>query len=119
VKRSAKRKTIALSAKKQAELRRVQKLIHGKEKAALGKVATQFRKQQQAAEIELTRAASLLRSERHNQGLSLSDVERRTGISRAAICRLENLVDANPTIATLERMAAALGKRLVIALEDK
>lgn len=119
MKRSAKRKTIRLSAEKQAEIGRVQKLIHGEEKSALSKAAMQFRKQQRAAEIELTRAAALLRTERHNQGLSLSDVERRTGIGRAAICRLENLVDANPTIATLEKMAAALGKRLVIALEDR
>jgi transcriptional regulator with XRE-family HTH domain len=42
------------------------------------------------------------------QGLSLADIHAKTGIGRAAICRLENLVDANPTVATLDRMAAAL-----------
>jgi hypothetical protein len=119
VKRSAKRKTVSLSAKKQSQLRGLQKHILGEEKADLTNLANQFRKQQRAAEIELARAAELLRSERQSQGLSLSDVQERTGISRAAICRLENLVDANPTIATLDRIAIALGKRLVIALEDR
>ena len=33
-------------------------------------------------------------------------------MSRAAICRLENLVDANPTISTLNRIAEALGMTL-------
>ena len=64
-------------------------------------------------------AAELLKAERESQGLSLADMQTRTGISRAALCRLENLVDANPTIATLTRIAEALGKQLVVGLVNK
>lgn len=76
-------------------------------------------KQRRAAEAELSRAAELLQAERQSQGLSLSELQERTGIGRAALCRLENLVDANPTIDTLNRIAEALGKQLVIGLQDK
>ena len=71
------------------------------------------------AQSELARTAELLKSERESQGLTLAEVQDRTGISRAALCRLENLVDANPTIATLNRIAEALGKQLVVGLVDK
>jgi len=119
MKRKARRATIELSAAKQAKLNRLQDAILRDEKADLTRTANAFRRQQQAAEVELTRAAELLRAERQEQGLSLADLHEKTGISRAAICRLENLVDANPTVATLDRMAAALGKKLVIALQDR
>lgn len=119
MKRKAKRATIRLSADKQARLHRLQEALLRDEKADLSRAAHAFRRQQQAAEIELTRAAELLKAERQEQGLTLADVQARTGIGRAAICRLENLVDANPTVATLDRMAAALGKKLVIALQDR
>ena len=46
-------------------------------------------------------------------------MEQRSGISKAAICRLENMEEANPTVVTLNRIADALGKRLVIALAEK
>jgi len=119
MKRKARRATIELSAAKQAKLNRLQDAILREEKADLSLAANAFRRQQRAAEVELTRAAELLRAERQEQGLSLADLHEKTGISRAAICRLENLVDANPTVATLDRMAAALGKKLVIALQDR
>jgi hypothetical protein len=34
------------------------------------------------------------------------------------LCRLENDLEPNPTVSTLMRYAQALGKRLVISLED-
>ena len=43
----------------------------------------------------------------------------RSGIDRASACRLENGLDANPTIKTLERYAKALGKKLLIVLADE
>ena len=63
-------------------------------------------------------ALVLLRAERLWQQLSLSDIQERTGIERPNLSRLENEVEANPTIATLVRYAEALGKRLLIVLDD-
>jgi ribosome-binding protein aMBF1 (putative translation factor) len=59
-----------------------------------------------------------LRRERESQGLSLSDMAERTGIGKAALSRLENGLQANPTLVTLARYARALNKRLVCALVD-
>ncbi len=57
-----------------------------------------------------------LRAERERQGLSLADIQERTGIDRAALSRLENNEDANPTLATLERYAEAIGRQMVVLL---
>ncbi len=61
---------------------------------------------------------SALRDERERQGLSLADIYERTGIDRAALSRLENNEDANPTLATLERYAEAVGKHVVVLLSE-
>ena len=113
------RKMVKLSEEKLAELREVQRKILVDERPRINKLAREAKREYEAARAELARAAELLRTEREKQGLSLADVQRRSGIERAAICRLENLVDANPTVGTLDRIAEALGKRLVIALEDR
>ena len=89
------------------------------EKDEIMALARKFKAEDLATRKELARTAELLKSERESQGLSLADVQERTGIGRAALCRLENLVDANPTIATLNRIADALGKQLVVGLIDK
>jgi DNA-binding phage protein len=57
-----------------------------------------------------------LRAERERQGLSLADLNERTGIDRAALSRLENNEEGNPTISTLERYAAAVGKQIIVLL---
>ena len=59
-------------------------------------------------------AMNALKLERRAQGLSLSDVEKRSGIGRAALSRLENETELNPTVVTLSRYAAALGKEVVL-----
>lgn len=61
----------------------------------------------------------LLRQERQRQGLSLTELADRTGIDEANLARLEHGGDLNPTIATLERIAAALGKDVLITLSDR
>ena len=63
------------------------------------------------------RATAALKSAREAQGLSLADIRDRTGIERSALSRVENAVP-NITIRTLERYAEAVGKRIVIQLED-
>ncbi len=58
-----------------------------------------------------------IRRERERQGLSLSDLERRTGIKGANLSKLETGKQFNPTIATMETLASALGMRVVLDLE--
>ena len=62
----------------------------------------------------LRQVLTALRTERERQGLSLADIYERTGIDRAALSRLENNENANPTLNTLERYASAFGKQLVV-----
>jgi predicted transcriptional regulator len=62
-------------------------------------------------------ALKFLKAQRQAQGLSLSDVQQRTGISRPALSRLENETEPNPTMVTLIRYAEALGKKLVVKFE--
>lgn len=67
----------------------------------------------------LRQVLAALRAERERQGLSLADINERTGIDRAALSRLENNEDANPTLATLERYAEAVGKQMVVLLSER
>lgn len=66
----------------------------------------------------LRQVLAALRAERERQGLSLADINERTGIDRAALSRLENNEDANPTLATLERYAEAVGRQMVVLLSE-
>ena len=71
------------------------------------------------AYISLQALLHRLKQERESAGLSLADVAERTGMDRAAISRLENGHQPNPTVDTLSRYAAALGKSLVWSVEDR
>ena len=66
----------------------------------------------------LRQVLAALKAERVRLGLSLADINERSGIDRAALSRLENNEDANPTLSTLERYAAAVGKQMVVLLSD-
>jgi ribosome-binding protein aMBF1 (putative translation factor) len=59
-----------------------------------------------------------LKAAREAKGLSLSDLEERTGMDRSAVSKLETGQRANPTVETLVRYAGAVGKRLLVSLED-
>jgi hypothetical protein len=59
-----------------------------------------------------------LRAERERLGLSLADVELRSGLRRSVLSRLENDKNTNPTLLTLQRYAAALGKTLRTSLNS-
>jgi DNA-binding XRE family transcriptional regulator len=67
---------------------------------------------------DLSETLATLRLAREQEGLSLADVAERSGIDRAAVSRLENGHNANPTIDTLGRYAAALGKRIAFSIVD-
>lgn len=55
-----------------------------------------------------------LKELREEAGLSLTEVARRCGIDKAALSRLENGQNPNPTLDTLWRYAAALRRRLTL-----
>jgi DNA-binding XRE family transcriptional regulator len=54
---------------------------------------------------------------REAAGLTLAEVSRRCGIDQPALSRLENGHTKNPTLDTLWRYAAAVGRRLVLTTE--
>ena len=59
-----------------------------------------------------------LKKAREAAGMSLADVAEKSGIDKAALSRLENGVHDNPTVETLMRYAAAVGKKLTWSLQD-
>ena len=59
-----------------------------------------------------------MRELREAAGLSLADVAEQTGMDKAFVSRLET-GQGNPTVETLARYAAALGKRVVFGMEAK
>ena len=67
---------------------------------------------------ELASTVSLLREERQRQGLSLRELQEASGISRSVLSEIETQKNANPSFATLNRIAEALGMKLLVALVD-
>ena len=67
---------------------------------------------------DVQKALQALKRERERRSLSISDVAERSGLDRAVVSRLENGKQDNPTVATLMRYAAAIGKRLLWSFED-
>lgn len=57
------------------------------------------------------------REAREAAGISLAELQQRTGIRKSVLSRLENSKAPNPTLATLQRYAEALGARAVFSLE--
>jgi DNA-binding XRE family transcriptional regulator len=67
--------------------------------------------------VELRDATVKLRQIREARGLSLTDASERSGMTRAAISKLENGWNANPTLDTLYRYATAIGARIKLTVE--
>ncbi len=63
-------------------------------------------------------ALQALKRERQRAGLSIADVAKRSGLDRAVVSRLETGKQDNPTVVTLMRYAAAVGKRFLWSYED-
>lgn len=68
--------------------------------------------------FDVQSALQALKRERTRCGLSIGDVAERSGLDRAVVSRLENGKQDNPTVATLMRYAAAVGKRFLWSYED-
>jgi transcriptional regulator with XRE-family HTH domain len=60
-------------------------------------------------------APTLVRRARVDAGLTQAQLARRLGVSQAALARLER-PGANPTVATLDRVLRAAGRRLDLRL---
>lgn len=86
-----------------------------------GEILAEGRLRKQAREAmqrELQSTIAALRSRRELLGLSLADVEARSGLKRSALSRLENSEDPNPTLLTLHRYAAAVGVSLSTVVNE-
>jgi DNA-binding phage protein len=118
VKRQAKHVRRQLTSEEQARVDKTRRLTDA-EASEIRRKAKQLKAESDVARATLQDALRLLREERVRQGLSLADIQDRTGIERPNLCRLENEGSSNPTVATLTRYAEALGKRLVIVLADQ
>jgi hypothetical protein len=68
--------------------------------------------------FSLRQAVAALKGAREAAGLSLAEIEARSGVDKGALCRLETGQSVNPTINTLIRYAQALGKRWAWRLDD-
>jgi ribosome-binding protein aMBF1 (putative translation factor) len=68
--------------------------------------------------FDIQRALQALKGERERSGLSIADVAERSGLDRAVVSRLEHGRQDNPTVATLMRYAAAIGKRFLWTYAD-
>ena len=68
--------------------------------------------------LGLLKAFAELKRLRQQKKLSLADVSKRSGIDKAALSRLENGQNVNPTVLTLESIARAIGVELQIVLKE-
>src|SRR5712691_10450855 len=68
--------------------------------------------------FDVQKALQALKRERERCGISIGDVAECSGLDRAVVSRLENGKQDNPTVATLMRYAAAVGKRFLWSYDD-
>ncbi|MGL4551672.1 MAG: helix-turn-helix domain-containing protein [Gemmataceae bacterium] len=68
--------------------------------------------------LELSGVAAEMKQERERQGVTLAVLADRTGIDQATLSKLESGKNDNPTLSTLCRVAAALGKSTRRTLMD-
>jgi DNA-binding XRE family transcriptional regulator len=66
---------------------------------------------------ELRPFVEKIKRAREAAGLTLAEVSRRCGIDQPALSRLENGHNKNPTLDTLWRYAAAVGRRVILTTE--
>jgi ribosome-binding protein aMBF1 (putative translation factor) len=66
---------------------------------------------------QLLRFVASVRREREAQGLTLEQLAERAGIDVGVLSRFESGQAFNPTVSTLFRLAAALGRNLVVGLD--
>ena len=65
------------------------------------------------------RVMQLLRQSREEQGVTLTQLQALSGIDPGNLSRLLNAEDPNVTLATVDRLANALHRRIVVTLDDE
>ena len=115
-KRQARRLRRELTPEEKRRWRQAAEETEGQKKEILAE-GRQMKAARGRVQVAVCDAFKMLRAERQALGLSLSEVERRSGIGRAALSRLENETEPNPTVVTLTRYAEALGKQLVVGFK--
>jgi DNA-binding XRE family transcriptional regulator len=105
-----------LTPEEAEKYRRIRAEIESEKPAIIAK-ARQARRN--ARRRQLADIMQQLNAAREAMELSLADVYQRTGIDRAALSKLENVTNENPTLETLLRYAEVVGKRLEIHVVDK
>ncbi len=95
---------------REAYARAVAEEMEGRDEnvAAVGPVAKRLVRER----MVVARLVARLRAAREEAGVSLAELEQRTGVQKSAWSRLENAKAPNPTVATLVRYAAAIGSPL-------
>ncbi len=68
--------------------------------------------------LELAALTKALKEARQHAGISLGELAAAAKIDKAALSKLENAVNQNPTITTLQRYAMAIGKRIAFKIID-
>lgn len=103
------------TAEQAARYRQIRELISEE----IPEIKREAKAMRESRKVSIQRAVAMLKSEREQQGMSLADISRQTGISKSAISKLENNHDANPTINTLVKYAEALRMELSVSLTVK
>lgn len=86
--------------------------------AATRQQAREAISRQQADEVQIADLVAVIAAERERQHLSLENLKLRTGIDRANLSRLFR-GEGSPNLDTLKKLAAAVGKRLVVTLTEQ
>ena len=82
---------------------------------ALGKIGEMV---PQGMYLELLGLMHRLKARREAQGLSLSDVSARSGLTRKVLSELESGQEVNPSLATVYRYGLALDAGLTLGIEE-
>jgi DNA-binding XRE family transcriptional regulator len=107
-----KKSTKKISVTRVRSLKNLAQQIDGEEAAAIKRKGRAIK----ARHDQLRDLARILKEERQRLGVSLSEVAKRSGIEKGNLSRLENDPHPNPTVDTLLRYAAALGRTIHIGL---
>jgi len=116
-KRSIKRVVRPLTAEEMARLKDA-RAVAERDREEIVREGREHLKIWKAMREDLEATLEALKERRRQLGLSLADVEQRSGLRKSMLSRLENDQRANPTVLTLQRYAAALGLSLTTKLRD-
>jgi len=112
--KSSRHKNVTMTPAQRAKWKRDVAAIE-EEKPELTRWANDVQARKRAMLLEVT---ELLQAARESSGMTLEQLQQATGIDAGQLSKLLK-ADGNPTLYTLQRVADALGKRLVFSLTEK